>query len=257
MPGKVASPPHRGRVKGAPERVFFLIKPDGLPRAREIMAILEPKVKVMASRRFPRAPFRRIAALYSEHEGKPFHPWLMAAMKGRPVKAFLLEARSRGLRPGELHRMVARLVGDTDPRKAAPGTVRALSDDDMTLSMSQGRVVRNLVHRGRTPEESLREAAIFFHDRTGPEALAVEPGPLSLAIVDPVANVCRGVSGMLFEERLASALRIMGFIPAGARLVAYAESVRRGRRGEAGPVVMSFDYSSGGRLRHLEVEALG
>jgi nucleoside-diphosphate kinase len=56
------------------------------------------------------------------------------------------------------------LVGDTDPARAKTGTIRSLSTDSLEKAVSEKRAVRNMVHRSTTPEETEREATIFFGD---------------------------------------------------------------------------------------------
>jgi nucleoside diphosphate kinase len=176
------------------ERVFLLLKPDGVPREAEIMAILSAGVSVAASRVFAEAPLDRIESLYAEHRGKPFYEPLIASFRGRPVKAFLLAAKD-GTPSGNLHDLVAALVGETDPKKAAPGTVRALSPDSMEVSMREKRTVRNLVHRSRTAEDSLREGAIFF-DR---EDASMTGEPILKVDIEGVPLVRRGKVRDVFD----------------------------------------------------------
>ncbi len=233
------------------ERVFFLIKPDGVTREREIMAILEPWVRVAAARRFSRAPMKRMAALYGEHRGKVFFPWLMTFFRGRPVKAFILEARpGKGTGAG-LHRRVAKLVGATNPREAAPGTIRALSDDDIRLSMRQGRAIRNLAHRSLTPADSRREAALFFHDVPSPGADRFTPGKLTADLVSPLAArpPVKALGGIFFDERLGRALSSLGLVPAGSRLKGSLE--RPGRR--PGSATLDLAFIQGGRRRRRTI----
>lgn len=236
------------------ERVFFLLKPDGVPREREILALLAPHALVVARRRFPKAPMRRFAALYAEHLGKAFHPWLMALLRGRPVVAFMLEPRP-GIPKGAFHQVVADLVGDTDPSRAAPGTIRALSDDSLAAALRARRGVRNLCHRGRLPEDSQREGALFFWDVPSPASPGVEPGPFARAFVDPgrPSRVER-FSGVFFDERLASLLRAMALLPRGSILTAYREEATG--PGGAPPLVLRFEYVHGHRRHRRAVEVV-
>jgi nucleoside diphosphate kinase len=236
------------------QRVFLLIKPDGVAREGEILGILGPHLRVLARRPFRRAPLRRLEALYREHRGKAFYPWLLDYFRGKPVVALILAA-APSFPPGEtLHGLVARLVGETDPRRAAPGTVRALSDDDMTRSMAEQRVVRNLVHRSLTPEESLREGAIFFHDVTLDPGEDIRPGPVALQLVNPLGGGRREIGGIFFEERLEAMLSSLQLIPPGTRLERYHEAITP-QMGDEG-VMLMVGYRQGGVLEERRYIAL-
>jgi nucleoside diphosphate kinase len=206
------------------DRAFLLIKPDGLSREEEIRAILLHSLAVVSERAFDPVPMERIEALYAEHRGKEFHPWLLDFFRGRPAKAMILELKPD--RDDGLYDTLSRLVGETNPKLAAPGTVRALSDDDMELSFEERRVVRNLVHRCRTREESLREGALFFYDRPGPGVDGMAAGPAAVELVSPLGEKSGGdpVVGIFFEERLADILSKRGIIPPDWQLVGLRET---------------------------------
>jgi nucleoside diphosphate kinase len=237
------------------ERAFILLKPDGVPRETEILAILAPHAKVIAARRFPKAPLRRLAGLYAEHQGKLFYPWLLDYFRGRPVKAFILEPKKTGP-AGGFHKTLAAIVGATDPKKAAQGTIRALSDDDMTLSMRQKRTVRNLVHRSLTPGESLREGSLFFFDWSLEPETSFEPGPFIFPYINPLSTASGGpdVEGIFYEDRLAFLLRKTGLLPSGARLKGYRESTTR-KKGDAS-VILHLSYLLKGKLEEREIDIL-
>ncbi len=240
------------------ERAFFLLKPDGVPREAEIRAILDRHVRVVAERRFARAPMKRIAALYAEHRGKEFYPWLLAIFRGKPVKAYILESKKAGGKTGDFHTLLEKLVGATDPKKAAPGTIRALSGDDMTVSMRQKRSVRNLVHRSRAPEESLREGALFFFDLAGPGEEEIDVEPFAREFLDPLGKAGgAGIAGHFFGQRLTHLLRRMRIIPAGARVTSYRETVPSGRsRRHPVLLVMRIGCRVAGKTGEILIEIL-
>jgi len=107
------------------------------------------------------------------------------------------------------------LVGDTDPAKAGPGTIRSLSQDSVERSLSERRAVRNLVHRSTTREETEREAAIFFwdyiHDHT-----KVEGGQGHLG-----KFLAGKGEGIFYEERLESGLKKSRLISSDEELIRY------------------------------------
>jgi nucleoside-diphosphate kinase len=86
---------------------------------------------------------------YAEHVEKPFYPPLKTFMTGGPLVAVILA--------GEAAIDVVRaLVGATDGRKAAAGTIRG----DFSLSNRE-----NLVHASDSPDSAKRELALWFPDR--------------------------------------------------------------------------------------------
>jgi nucleoside-diphosphate kinase len=88
------------------------------------------------------------ARLYSPHKGKPFYGSLLEFMTRGPVVACILERADAVSRLREL-------LGDTDSRNAAPGTIRALYGKDEQM---------NAAHGSDSAESFERESAIFFRD---------------------------------------------------------------------------------------------
>lgn len=86
---------------------------------------------------------------YEEHEGKPFYDGLISFITSGPVFAMVWE--------GENVIETARtMMGATDPKKAAPGTIRG---DYATV------VERNVIHGSDSVESARREIALFFEER--------------------------------------------------------------------------------------------
>lgn len=192
-----------------------MIKPDGIPLEAKIIAMIEPLVTIIASRLFDPIDVEKIEVLYSVHKGKFFYPRLIEYFKENPVKTFLLrERRDVRYKNGFIDDFLE-LVGDTDPAKAAPGTIRNLSTDSIERSLAEKRAVRNLVHRSTTQEETEREAAIFFwdyiHDRSKVEGGQGELGKFLAG---------KG-EGVFYEERLESGLRKYNLLSSDEGLVGY------------------------------------
>ena len=134
----------------AVQRTLVLLKPDAVQRglAGTILARFEQKgLKLVALklRQFPPALFEKH---YEPHKGKPFYPGLVKYMSSGPVVALALEGV-------DAIEVVRGLMGATNSRKAAPGTIRG----DLGMSFSN-----NLVHGSDGPESAARELAIFFGD---------------------------------------------------------------------------------------------
>lgn len=146
------------------QRIFFMIKPDGMAMEGKIMSMVEPLARIVASKAFDPADMERIERLYAMHRGAFFYERLLNFFRGRPIKVFILEEREDYPYKKDFVEDLVDLVGDTDPAKAKPGTIRSLSSDSIARSIAEERAVNNLVHRSRTKEEAEHEAAIFFED---------------------------------------------------------------------------------------------
>ncbi|MCC7013630.1 MAG: nucleoside-diphosphate kinase [Planctomycetes bacterium] len=134
----------------AVQRTLVLLKPDAVQRGLvgTILARFEAKgLKLVALklRKFAPATFE---THYEPHKGKPFYPGLVKYMSSAPVVALALEGV-------DAIEVVRGLMGATNARKAAPGTIRG----DLGMSFSN-----NLVHGSDSPESAARELAIFFAD---------------------------------------------------------------------------------------------
>ena len=127
------------------ERTLVLIKPDAVRRGLvgEILSRFERKglrIDAMVRRTMD-------AALadehYAEHVDKPFYPPLKDFMTGGPLVALVLSG-------DQVIEVVRGLIGATDGRKAAAGTIRG----DLSLSNRE-----NLVHASDSPDSAKREIA--------------------------------------------------------------------------------------------------
>lgn len=130
------------------ERTLVLVKPDGVQRglAGEIISRLERTgLKIVGAKllKMDNALARRH---YAVHEGKPFFPGLVQFITSGPIVALVFE----GPRAVEAARKV---MGATDPVKAASGTIRG----DLGIDIG-----RNLVHGSDSDETARKEIAIFF-----------------------------------------------------------------------------------------------
>jgi nucleoside-diphosphate kinase len=130
-------------------RTLVLCKPDAVERGLvgEIVGRLERRgLKIVAM------DLRRIDAEfagrhYAEHEGKPFFSELVAFITRSPLVAMVVEGGD------DTWQVVRATMGATNPRDAAPGTIRG----DLALETTE-----NLVHGSDGPESAAREIALFF-----------------------------------------------------------------------------------------------
>lgn len=86
---------------------------------------------------------------YAEHEGKPFFPGLLAFVTRGPSFLMVVEG------PDEVFAIVRQMMGATNPRQAAPGTIRG----DLAPGLDP---TENLVHGSDSDESAAREIALFF-----------------------------------------------------------------------------------------------
>ncbi|MGA1571452.1 MAG: nucleoside-diphosphate kinase [Ilumatobacteraceae bacterium] len=84
---------------------------------------------------------------YEEHVGKPFYADLVEFMSRGPVVAMVIEG------PEDTWEVVRTMMGATNPRTAAPGTIRG----DLGILFTE-----NLVHGSDSLESAQREIGIFF-----------------------------------------------------------------------------------------------
>jgi nucleoside-diphosphate kinase len=130
------------------ERTLSIVKPDGV--ARNLIGDVY--------RRFEQAGLRIIASrmlhlttaqaetFYEVHRERPFYRDLVRYMSSGPVIAQVLEGDNAIARNRDI-------MGATDPKRAAPGTIRA----DLAESIEA-----NVVHGSDAPETAAREIGFFF-----------------------------------------------------------------------------------------------
>ena len=89
--------------------------------------------------------------------GRQVRGWLLDYVSGGPVVAFVVQG---------IHAVgvVRKLVGDTLPYRAAPGTIRGdFSADSPTVANAMKRPVRNLIHASGSVEEASSEIPLWFN----------------------------------------------------------------------------------------------
>ncbi|MFI7597316.1 nucleoside-diphosphate kinase [Actinoplanes sp. NPDC049681] len=130
------------------ERTLVLVKPDALRRGLlgEILGRFERKGLVIEALELRTMDAGLADQHYAEHVDKAFYPPLKEFMTGGPLVAAVLSG-------DEVISVVRTLVGATDGRKAAAGTIRG----DLSLSNRE-----NLVHASDSPESAQRELALWF-----------------------------------------------------------------------------------------------
>ena len=130
------------------ERTLVLCKPDAVERQLigEIIGRLERKGLRIVALELRQLDATTAKQHYAEHDGKPFFDDLVAFITRSPLVAMVVEGP-------EAWKVVRTLMGATNPREAAPGTVRG----DLAIERTE-----NLVHGSDGPESAAREIALFF-----------------------------------------------------------------------------------------------
>ncbi len=130
------------------QKTYCMIKPDAVARGLigKIVARFEGVGLTVERLELGQVSVAQAAANYVEHEGKPFYDGLVAYITSGPVVKMVLSGP-------EAVAVVRKLIGATDPKVAAPGTIRG----DYGLSLDA-----NIVHGSDSPESAEREIAIFF-----------------------------------------------------------------------------------------------
>ena len=132
----------------AVERTLSIIKPDAVAKnvVGQIYARFEKAgLKVIAAR-MVHLSRRDAEGFYAVHKGRPFFNDLVEFMISGPVMVQVLEGDNAILKNRDL-------MGATDPKKAAAGTIRA----DFAQSIDA-----NAVHGSDAPETAAVEIAYFF-----------------------------------------------------------------------------------------------
>ena len=132
----------------ATERTLVLVKPDALRRGLlgEILSRFERKGLTIDALVVRTMDAKLADEHYAEHVDKAFYPPLKDFMTSGPLAALVLSG-------DEVIAVVRALVGATDGRKAAAGTIRG----DLSLSNRE-----NLVHASDSPDSAKRELALWF-----------------------------------------------------------------------------------------------
>ncbi len=131
------------------ERTLVICKPDAVERGLvgQIVARLEAKGLRLVAVELRTIDKDTAATHYGEHQGKPFYDSLVTFITRGPALLMVIEG------PDDTYAVVRSLMGATNPRQAAPGTIRG----DLALDLTE-----NLVHGSDSAESAAREIALFF-----------------------------------------------------------------------------------------------
>ena len=130
------------------ERTLSIVKPDGVRNnvIGDVYRRFEKSGLSIVAARMTRLTTAPAEAFYAIHRERPFFRDLVSFMTSGPVMVQVLEGADAVARNREV-------MGATDPKKAAPGTIRA----DLASSIDQ-----NVVHGSDSVENAATEVAFFF-----------------------------------------------------------------------------------------------
>ncbi|MFH1400034.1 MAG: nucleoside-diphosphate kinase [Nanoarchaeota archaeon] len=144
------------------ERTLVLVKPDGVQRGlvgKILMRFEDAGLKIIgmkmiwADETFAKKHYTEDLA---KRRGQKVRDMMVQFLQHGPVVAFCLE----GVRAIE---NVRKIVGSTEPRAAAPGTIRGdFSHVSFSYCDDKGQVVKNLIHASSDKNDAESEIALWF-----------------------------------------------------------------------------------------------
>ncbi len=130
------------------EQTFSIIKPNAMKKNAigDIVSMFESNGLKIAGAKITLLSKSKAEEFYAEHKERPFFGELVSFMTSGPVLLMCLQGDGAVLKNREI-------MGATDPKKAAPGTIRAKFGDN---------VGENAVHGSDSATSAARELALFF-----------------------------------------------------------------------------------------------
>ncbi len=125
-----------------------IIKPDAVQRnlVGKILALYEESNLRVVAMKMKQLTRHEVEVFYDEHRARPFFQEIVGMMSAKPVVLLVLEGSDAVLRN-------RKLMGATDPAKAADGTIRKL------YAKSVGE---NSIHGSDSAQAAQREISYFF-----------------------------------------------------------------------------------------------
>lgn len=142
------------------ERTFVALKPDAVQRGivGDVIKRLERSGMRLSAMKMVQADDDILQEHYSEHVDKDFYAGLKEFMQEGPIVAMVWE----GVNAVE---NVRKLVGETAPKQAAPGTIRGdFAHMGYAHADETGNAVKNLIHASGEKDEAAEEVEIWFDE---------------------------------------------------------------------------------------------
>lgn len=134
---------------GPMDRTFIICKPDAVERGLvgEILSRFERRNLTIVAAELRTIDRATAEQHYAEHADKPFFGELVEFITRGPALVAVVEG------PEDTWKVVRTMMGATNPRDAAPGTIRG----DLGILFTE-----NLIHGSDGPESAQREIGLFF-----------------------------------------------------------------------------------------------
>jgi len=131
------------------ERTLSIIKPDGVAKGLigEVIKRFETAGLKIAAMKMIHMSKKEAEGFYAVHRGKPFYNSVTDFMSSGPCVVLILEGPNAIAKNREL-------MGATNPKDAAPGTIRR---------EYASNIERNIVHGSDAPETAAYEMGYFFN----------------------------------------------------------------------------------------------
>lgn len=131
------------------DRTLVICKPDAVERGLvgEIISRFERRNLTIAALELRQVDAETAGKHYEEHADKPFYGELIEFITRGPAVVMVVEG------PEDTWQVVRTMMGTTNPREAAPGTIRG----DLGILFTE-----NLIHGSDSAESAEREIALWF-----------------------------------------------------------------------------------------------
>jgi nucleoside-diphosphate kinase len=131
------------------DRTLVIVKPDGVERglAGQILARFEARQLSLVAVELRQIDRPSAERHYAEHFGQPYFEGLVTFITRSPSLLLVLQG------PNDTWQIVRTMMGATNSKDAAPGTIRGDLGSDLR---------ENLIHGSDSAESAKREIAIFF-----------------------------------------------------------------------------------------------
>ncbi|MBR9678907.1 MAG: nucleoside-diphosphate kinase [Nanoarchaeota archaeon] len=136
------------------QQTLVLIKPDGVQRGLigEIIKRFEQRGLKIIGLKLVWVDEKFAEKHYEEHTGKPFFKELTSFLMEGPVTAIVLEGK-------QCIKFVRKIVGNTKPQDAIPGTIRG----DFAHNLGPGG--RNMIHASANEPDAKKEIKLWFNNK--------------------------------------------------------------------------------------------
>ena len=128
------------------QQTYSAVKPDAFEHKDEIIVKIKEGGFNLVKGKELNLSREKMEEFYSEHKGKPFFEGLIDFMTSGSIYAMVLEKEDCILDFREF-------IGNTNPAKAAPGTIRAIYGGELPF---------NAIHASDSPESAEREINFIF-----------------------------------------------------------------------------------------------